>query len=270
MKKVILFSLSLLLSSSLLAQRQVSKAINERKNRVKPQSVAALALATARHPLDNTFTTINTAVQFTSNVGVLNQMEREQLPFLEFILPISADSTMVLELIPNAIFGDKHQVLNAQNEVVNVHKGVFYKGIIKGDDNSVVSLALSNGELSGVVSNSKGNYVLGKIKHSSNYIFYNDHELLEKSTFKCAVADAVAHTVADVRLTPSTESVGCRPVDIYFEADNALYAAQGGSLTNTTAFVNALFGQVAVLYSNEGIVIQMAQLKIWKIGRAHV
>ena len=169
MKKPILFFLLLLSYTSILAQRQVSKAIRLTKNQMKPQNVAALSLASVLHPLENTFIATNTAVQFTANAAVLKQMEREQPALLEFAIPVSADSTVVLELIPNAIFGDKFQVLNARDEVVNVHKGVFYKGIIKGDDNSVVSLALSNGELSGIVSNDKGNYVLGKI----NSCFYS-------------------------------------------------------------------------------------------------
>ncbi|MBL7814078.1 MAG: hypothetical protein JNL70_03655 [Saprospiraceae bacterium] len=257
-------------TSSVLAQRQITKAVQAAHTQAKPQRVAALRLATELHPLENTFTERNTAVQLTTDEAALKQMERENPAFLAFEIPVAADSTMVLELIPNDVFGDKYKVTNARDEEVAVKRGVFYKGIIKGDNNSVVSLALSNGELSGIVSNDRGNYVLGKIKTSSNHIFYNDHELLEHSTFRCGVEEAVTRTIESGHLTTSPENVACRAVQIYIEADNALYQAQGSNVTNVTNFVNALFGQVAVLYNNEGILIQMSQLKIWDTADPYV
>jgi hypothetical protein len=167
------------LFTSVFAQKQILKAVNVAKLHTKALPVSALGRATTLEPLDNTFTERNTAVQFVADAAVLSQIEKAQPKFLEFSMPVSDNETMVLELIPMDIFGDKFKVMNAQNQTVKVQKGVFYKGIIKGDDNSVVSLALSNGELSGIISNDKGNLVLGKMKSSrndnaSNYIFYND------------------------------------------------------------------------------------------------
>ena len=272
MKKTTTLLFLFLLSSSLFAQKQVSKAVNAAKSYSKPQSVSALNRATTLEPLENTFTERNTAVQFVADAAVLNQMETAKPKFVEFAIPVSANETMVLELIPYDIFGDKFQVLNAQNQAVNVHKGVFYKGIVRGDDNSVVSLALSNGELSGIISNDKGNYILGKIKNASNYIFYNDHELIEKSKFDCAVEETIERNIEQTRQTALTESLVCspRPIQIYFEADNAVFVAQGSNMTTATNFVNALFGQVAVLYANEGITIQLSQLKIWDTADPYV
>ncbi len=272
MRIIITSLLLLLLCSGVFAQKQVMKAVNATKAYAKPLPVAALNRATTLEPLGNTFTERNTAVQFVADKAVLKQMEKEQPKLLEFSIPISEDKTMVLELIPMDIFGDKYKVMDAQNQTVNVQKGVFYKGIVKGDDNSIVSLALSNGELSGIISNDRGNYVLGKIKNASNYIFYNDHELLEKSKFDCGVAETVEHHVEETRQTALTETLICspRPVQIYFEADNAVFVAQGSNITTATTFVNALFAQVAVLYANEGITIQMSQLKIWDTADPYI
>jgi trimeric autotransporter adhesin len=277
LKKTITSFFLLLLCSSLFAQKQVMKAVNTTRTYTKALPVAALNRATVLEPLDNIFTEKNTALQFVADAAVLGQIEKAQPKFLEFSIPVSEDKTMVLELIPMDIFGDKFKVMNAQNQVVKVQKGVFYKGIVKGDDNSVVSLALSNGELSGIISNDKGNLVLGKMKSSrndnaSNYIFYNDHELLEKSKFDCAVEETIEHNVEETRQMALTESLVCstRSIQIYMEADNSIYTAQGSNMTTATNFVNALFAQVAVLYANEGITIQMSQLKIWDTADPYI
>jgi hypothetical protein len=95
---------------------------------------------------------------------------------------------------------------------------------------------------------------------------------LEKSKFDCAVAETVEHHVEETRQMALTETLVCspRPVQIYMEADNAVFVAQGSNITTATAFVNALFGQVAVLYANEGITVQLLQLKIWDTADPYV
>lgn len=55
----------------------------------------------------------------------------------------------------------------------------------------------------------------------------------------------------------------CRAVQIYFEADYKLYQDKGSSVTNVTNYVTALFNQIALLYSNEQIPVQISQLKVW-------
>ena len=222
MKKTTTFLCLLFLSVSVFAQKQVLKSVNAVKTYAKPQTVSALTRATTLEPLDNTFTPQNTAVQFVADATVLSQIEATKPAFLEFSIPVSANETMVVELIPMNIFGDKFKVMDAQNQTVNVQKGVFYKGVVKGDNNSVVSLSLSNAELSGIISTNEGNYVLEKIKNASNYVFYNDHELLEKSKFDCGVEEEIQHAINDVDThgrvyLPQTESAVCTPraVQVY-------------------------------------------------------
>ena len=161
--------------------------------------------------------------------------------------------------------------MNAQNQEVKVSKGVYYKGIIKGDAQSLVSISIVDGEVSGIISNNKGNFVLGKIVKSDNYIFYNDRELIEKSKFECDVKDDNLKKIIDSEIQSSlVTNVACRAVQVYFEADYAIYTAQGSNMTTATNFVNALFGQVAVLYDNEGIDIQISQLKIWNTADPYI
>ncbi len=56
---------------------------------------------------------------------------------------------------------------------------------------------------------------------------------------------------------------GCRVVQIYFEADYKLFQEKGSSVQNTVNYVTALFNQVALLYANEQINVQLSQIKVW-------
>lgn len=56
---------------------------------------------------------------------------------------------------------------------------------------------------------------------------------------------------------------GCRLVQIYFEADYKLFQEKGSSVQNTVNYVTSLFNQVALLYANEQINVQISQIKVW-------
>lgn len=55
----------------------------------------------------------------------------------------------------------------------------------------------------------------------------------------------------------------CRTVQIYFEADYKLFQEKGSSIQNTVNYVTALFNQIALLYANEQINVQISQIKVW-------
>lgn len=112
---------------------------------------------------------------------------------------------------------------------------------------------------------------MGKLKNSTSYIFYNDHDLVQNSGFICGVNDTdELKKKVENQTGNSVQSVSCEPVQIYLEADYAIYTAQSSNMTTATNFVNALFAQVAVLYSNENIDIQLSELVIWNTADPYV
>jgi len=268
------FILTLLISisfSNVFAQKEIFKQVNEVKNKTNAVDFSPFDIISSSNVVRSSFITNSTALQLNANKTMLLEIETKQPSFLSLSIPFSASSSFDLELIPNDIFGSTYKVLNAQNQEVKVSKGVYYKGIIKGDAQSLVSISIVDGEVSGIISNNKGNFVLGKIVKSDNYIFYNDRELIEKSKFECDVKDDNLKKIIDSEIKSSlVTNVACRAVQIYFEADYAIYTAQGSNMTTATNFVNALFGQVAVLYDNEGIDVQISQLKIWNTADPYI
>ena len=66
-----------------------------------------------------------------------------------------------------------------------------------------------------------------------------------------------------IKQQASLPNVACGSVEIYIEADYALYQAQGSSIPNTVSYVNSLFSNVATLYNNEGLSVVISEIKVW-------
>ncbi|WP_373513917.1 M12 family metallo-peptidase, partial [Persicitalea sp.] len=63
--------------------------------------------------------------------------------------------------------------------------------------------------------------------------------------------------------TARTTAEGCRKVGIYMEADYTLYQNWGSDVAHITNQIAAIFNNVATLYANEGVTIELSELKIW-------
>jgi trimeric autotransporter adhesin len=244
---------------------------NKTQNTISQHSSVFTANTTVNSFALSNFKPSAFAVELNLNSTALNAVVQENPALLQLSIPTIGSAKIELELIPISIFGPSYRVLNAQKNELAYQKGLYYQGIVKGDSKSVASIIIQNGEVSGIVSTDKGNFVLGKLKNSTSYIFYNDHDLVQNSGFICGVNDTdELKKKVENQTGNSVQSVSCEPVQIYLEADYAIYTAQSSNMTTATNFVNALFAQVAVLYSNENIDIQLSELVIWNTADPYV
>lgn len=265
----------LLINIGVFGQKRVYEDISQAKQQISAQNYASLfAISPNTNAVNTTaiFKTNNSAITLTINQSTVQQLETQKPNFCTITIPVSSQKSITLELIPIQIFAPNFRVIDSKNQVVNINKGIYYKGIIQGDKNSVVSIGIANGEISGVISNDEGNFIIGKLDKSSEYIYYNDKDLILKSGFICGVEDndLMKPLINENKANSTTNNVACSAVDIYVEADNAIYTAQGSNMTTASNFVNALFGQVAVLYNNENITIQISELKIWNTADPYI
>jgi hypothetical protein len=223
-------------------------------------------LSSARLAADSVFVPGATVYRFSLNKETASLVENQPTPFLELSLPFSASQSFDLELIPFTIFSPTFKVTNARGETIAPQAlGSYYHGIIKGDPQSAASISIINGEISGIISNKDGNYNLGKEPKTPNYIFYNDKDLRQKSDFTCGTPDAPVKAMGQnlIKQEASLTNVACGSVEIYLEADNALYQAQGSTIPTTVSYVNSLFSNVATLYNNEGLSVVISEIKVW-------
>jgi hypothetical protein len=90
---------------------------------------------------------------------------------------------MTVELVKNNILTTDFQVETDKGTKAYT-PGVYYQGIIKGDNTSVVAFSFFDNDIVGVAStNEFGNVVLGKAKSSQDFVSYSDYKLKTKIHF---------------------------------------------------------------------------------------
>lgn len=146
---------------------------------------------------------------------------------------------------------------------VNALKAVFYRGIIKGNENSLVSISIFENEISGFISNDKGNLVLGKLKSSNEMILYHDKDLYDKPVFNCEMPDSPldANEIENYQnILPNGLTNNC--VRLYFETEFDIFQNLGNTV-NVANYVTNLYNQLGTLYANDGISTMLSQIVIW-------
>ncbi|MCB0704084.1 MAG: zinc-dependent metalloprotease [Saprospiraceae bacterium] len=175
------------------------------------------------------------------------------------------NETMELELVKVDIFTSDFEVtLASTNAPADVGHGVHYRGIIKGDQQSVVAISVFGSEVMGLIANDNGNLVLGRIKGhewSGEHVLYNDKDVLFEEGFECAVPDdGISYKQKDLEWEATRAPGDC--IRLYIEVDNDIYVNKGGA-TGTTNYVTGLLNEVITLYANESITAVVSQIVLW-------
>ncbi|MDC8004263.1 zinc-dependent metalloprotease [Aureisphaera galaxeae] len=210
---------------------------------------------------------VNDGVVFTLDQTRLQNLLAENPKQMSLNVPFTNGQTVSLDLIQMEVFapGFKAVTDTGQDITNEVDFGKHYRGVISGDEHSLVAISIYESQISGFISNHDGNHTLGKIRTSdTDHIIYKDTDLdISEPNLSCATEDdGVGYTVE--QLTPSqTEMDPGDEVDIYIEAGRSVYNTFGQNLPNTVAFLTALFTQSYVLYANDGILARTSNMLIW-------
>jgi len=184
---------------------------------------------------------------------------------MELTFPFE-DRELTVELVKNNILTTDFQV-DTDKGIKAYIPGVYYQGIIKGDNSSVVAFSFFDNDVVGVAStNELGNVVLGKAKSSQDFVSYSDYKLKPKNPFSCG-ADQLPENAANkisydpTKKTSNKLTANC--VRVYFEVGYGPYTQNGSNVTNTTNWVTALFNNIKTLYDNESVNIAMSSIYVW-------
>jgi len=168
------------------------------------------------------------------------------------------------------------------NIIENFEPGLHYRGIIKGDNNSIASVSVFPDFVMGVVSNSNGNYVLGSIKnenkqYTDKYIYYNESDMIIQSKFNCGADELENDLIKNKMRTQNRgtederrDNLSLDTVGVYFEADYQMYLDNGSSENLTIQFILGVFNNVAVIYQNEQIPVVVSDVGVWNAQDPYV
>ena len=187
-------------------------------------------------------------------------------------IPRTGRDVLVLELV-KVNMNQPTVIESASQAPVNIDHAVHYRGIVSGDDQSIVALSIVEGEIMALVSSNQlgGNWVLAKLPETESrnnmediYTFYQDTQVFQRENFSCSTPDSgQAYDTAELR---DLANDGARDlsdcVQVYLEVNYDIYQDKG-STQAAVQYITALFNQVATLYANEQINMTVSEIYVW-------
>ena len=209
----------------------------------------------------------------------LSIIRKTRPELIKLIIPASG-GTISLELLQQDIntsgdFSFNTLSGDGKKATASTDQGYHYRGYVSNDPNSIASFSsFENGEVMIMFSNADDNYTLGLVKGTSTqYVLYRNGQIRSPLSFTCHSDDDPALDLT----TPNSQRISnveppaqgipaplCQKVRFYWEASNKLYFNNFSSnLTLTQNYLSGVFNQVATMYANEGIKVELASTSVW-------
>lgn len=199
------------------------------------------------------------------NKTQLSQIISQKPQALELTYPFE-NGEMTVELVKVDIFSNGFNVETDKGKVTDYSPGVYYRGIIKNDVNSIVAFSFFENDVVGIASiKDGGNIVLGKTLDSEDYLVYDDLKLKGKSTFLCKADEVMQNQRQQVSFDPKGEApaVTTNCVRMYYEVANQPYKNNGSNLNTTINWITAVHNNINTLYANDGVKMSLQKIYVW-------
>ncbi len=194
------------------------------------------------------------------------QLRDQATDFISLTLP-SVGPTLQLDLYRTEVLSEDFNVyLSSAPSPVETDEVVHYRGVIQGDEASLVAISISDQGVNGIISSgSRGNLVLGKLNplnsFDGDHIIYREDDLKERHSFACETEDSgIGYSRA--QLSGTNLRSGNKCLQLFLEVDNDVFKDKGG-VNGTVSHITGLFNEVATLYANEGIKIEISEMLLW-------
>ncbi|WP_309642736.1 M12 family metallo-peptidase [Flavobacterium sp.] len=263
MKKIITVVI-LLLSFSVFAQRTVAKKVNDLLSQNVTFKKYSVLTATDGIQNNDTRKAVSQATYGKINLQAITALMSNKEEYIEVEIPYLGNN-ITTQLYKVNLFAEGFHIDTDKSKSIAYDKGLYYRGIVKDDVNSVVSFNFFKGEFNAMLSSKSLNNLvvakLDKVNNTSDYIVYSDSDLKAKNNFTCGTKSTPETRADNSRNTAAPSSARC--VTMYFEIDNDLYQANDSNTTTTTNWMTSVFNNVQTLYNNDGITVSLKSLYIW-------
>lgn len=198
--------------------------------------------------------------------NAIAELTKAHTPLVSMTLPTADRRSVTLDLMEYDVLAPDFQLHTSDRpgEVMPYSGGRHYRGILHGDQGSIVALSVFNDEVMGLISSQEGNFVLGKISSSREnlHILYNESDLAARPDWECGTPDdGVGYTKEQLFSQMNQRDIGdC--VQVYIEIDDDIVTDKGGA-TGATNYITGLFNQAITLYANESIAMSISQILAW-------
>lgn len=216
------------------------------------------------------------ALYFTKKQTEITRILKTAPTSLVFSIPVSANRAIELQLVKNDFMANGFKVKTSEGENFNLNtKAVFYKGIVKGDPQSIAAISFINGNVSGVISDKDGNYNLGLMKNDDKtVVLFNEKSLNEDWNGDCGSSSLKnpmpTNSFKKEGIATKNESA-CDTNDcvgVYCEVDSDFYNNRG-SKDAVIEYVTNVFNNASIVFENEGMKICLTHIFIWTSGDSY-
>lgn len=199
---------------------------------------------------------------FTWNPSFGKYISQQKDNLIKLSIPSGRAPSMNLLLKKVDLFEDDFKGYTSSGEVIApTDMGVFYWGIVEGDESSFVTINILEEEISGSITTHHETYTLAKLRDKEEYAIYR--ERAKKLTCATGEEEEIEDQLDD-RSSQST-SRSSNPnnvVKVYLEVANK-YVRHFGSVAATRNYFVGFFNQVKLFYANERVNIVINEMKIW-------
>lgn len=247
---------------------RIAEWLNEKANQSDFQVFELFEIATEIQE-DKYNGVVKEAIYLVPQKGALSKLINESPQNLRLSIPVSKGTTFELELAQASNLSDNFTAVTSSEKILTNQDvgGIFYRGIVKDRPNSIVALSVFPDHIRMLISDEGGNYVLAELRDEKEqvYVLYNDKLLLEAPSWECGVDDETEVTEMNIEKDKSglTKSSASKCMNIYVEADSAVFAFHNFDVVATAQYVQSLFNESATIFQNEDISMALEQVFIW-------
>ncbi len=182
---------------------------------------------------------------------------------MELEVPSGKNATIKVQLYRVTTTSGNFEVIPKTIADKQTVESIHYHGIVAGDQNSLVGISLLDNEVIGMINTEDGSLTLGRMEGNLNkyHILYKEVDFLVPQERQGCATDASAALPQNYQKTPDTAKFQqmAKCVEIFVSVDYPVYVDKGAG---TSAYINALFNQIALLYAAEFITVQLSTLHI--------
>ena len=203
---------------------------------------------------------------FSKNVKAINKVFETEPR--KIIVPLVFKEKVVnVHFTKQNLLHSDYKIMSAKGDKLSPNRPVFYSGIVAGQNNSMAYLAISKDDISLNIAVNGRNWSLTDFNpnaKSKQYMLSERIPSKKRNLFSCeSSADDDESFKHSISKTISSADDG--KVSIYFEADHHLFLQKGSSISAVETYIHSVFAQVALIYANENIDIEISEIKVWNI-----
>lgn len=101
------------------------------------------------------------AIGLTPNPSELSSIQRTKPEYLDIVMPGIKGESLRLRLFRVSLGSSKTQIRSASGRILDDYEGVFYRGVIQDNFESLVAISIFPDHMQGFISDHAGNFILG-------------------------------------------------------------------------------------------------------------